>query len=220
MGFGIMFIGCCFMLLGAFTTFAPFTYVLGSAIILYSLKELIRQNKMFLITMVMTGVEFALSMTYMFMYVLSSNQVVLNGMSLALSISNIVFCALNLTAIYLLAKEVELPSIQTKVIITYILMVIYTICVLLLNVFFKGNEFAISRLSIVIFFAQIFYAIMVLVTVANSYIRICYEDDKNMDKKTGNTPLDFLNDKLNYAMTPKEKKKFDKKDKDKGDKKE
>ncbi len=220
MGFGIMFIGCCFMLLGAFTTFAPFTYVLGSAIILYSLKELIKQNKVFLITMVLTGVEFVLSMAYMFIYVLSSNQALLDAMSLSLSISNVVFCVLALTAIYLLARQVELPSIQTKVIITYILMAIYTICVLLLNIFFRGNEFAMSRLSIIIFFAQILYAIMVLVTVANSYIRICYEDDKDMEKKTGNTPLDFLNDKLNYAMTPKEKKNLDKNDKDKGDKKE
>ena len=61
---------------------------------------------------------------------------------------------------------------------------------------------------------------MALVTVANSYIRICYEDDKDMDKKTGNTPLDFLNDKLNYAMTPREKKDLEKNKNDKGDKKE
>lgn len=219
MGFGIMFIGCCFMLLGAFTTFAPFTYVLGSAIIMYSLKELIRQNKMFFITLVITVVEFLASMTYMFIYVLSSNQALISAMSLALSISNVVFCALALTSIYLLAKQVELPSIQAKVVITYILMAIYAICVILLNAFFKDNEFAVSRLSLIIFISQILYSIMVLVTVANSYIRICYEDDKDMDKKTGNAPLDFLNDKLNYAMTPKEKRDLKKDENDKGDKK-
>lgn len=219
MGFGIMFIGCCFMLLGAFTTFAPFTYVLGSAIIMYSLKELIRQNKMFFITLVITVVEFLASMTYMFIYVLSSNQALISTMSLALSISNVVFCALALTSIYLLAKQVELPSIQAKVVITYILMAIYAICVILLNAFFKDSEFAMSRLSLIIFISQILYSIMVLVTVANSYIRICYEDDKDMDKKTGNAPLDFLNDKLNYAMTPKEKRDLKKDENDKGDKK-
>ena len=219
MGFGIMFIGCCFMLLGAFTTFAPFTYVLGSAIIMYSLKELIRQNKMFFITLVITVVEFLASMTYMFIYVLSSNQALISAMSLALSISNVVFCALALTSIYLLAKQVELPSIQAKVVITYILMAIYAICVILLNIFFKDSEFAMSRLSLIIFISQILYSIMVLVTVANSYIRICYEDDKDMDKKTGNAPLDFLNDKLNYAMTPKEKRELKKDENDKGDKK-
>jgi hypothetical protein len=219
MGFGIMFIGCCFMLLGAFTTFAPFTYVLGSAIIMYSLKELIRQNKMFFITLVITVVEFLASMTYMFIYVLSSNQALISAMSLALSISNVVFCALALTSIYLLAKQVELPSIQAKVVITYILMAIYAICVILLNAFFKDSDFAMSRLSLIIFISQILYSIMVLVTVANSYIRICYEDDKDMDKKTGNAPLDFLNDKLNYAMTPKEKRDLKKDENDKGDKK-
>ncbi len=219
MGFGIMFIGCCFMLLGAFTTFAPFTYVLGSAIIMYSLKELIRQNKMFFITLVITVVEFLASMTYMFIYVLSSNQALISAMSLLLSISNVVFCALALTSIYLLAKQVELPSIQAKVVITYILMAIYAICVILLNAFFKDSDFAMSRLSLIIFISQILYSIMVLVTVANSYIRICYEDDKDMDKKTGNAPLDFLNDKLNYAMTPKEKRDLKKDENDKGDKK-
>lgn len=219
MGFGIMFIGCCFMLLGAFTTFAPFTYVLGSAIIMYSLKELIRQNKMFFITLVITVVEFLASMIYMFIYVLSSNQALISAMSLALSISNVVFCALALASIYLLAKQVELPSIQAKVVITYILMAIYAICVILLNAFFKDSDFAMSRLSLIIFISQILYSIMVLVTVANSYIRICYEDDKDMDKKTGNAPLDFLNDKLNYAMTPKEKRDLKKDENDKGDKK-
>lgn len=207
------------MLLGAFTTFAPFTYVLGSAIIMYSLKELIRQNKAFFITLVITCVEFLLSMVYMFVYVLSQNQAFISAMSLSLSIANVVFCALMLTSIFLLAKEVELPSIQAKVVITYILMIIYTVCVLLLNVFFRESEFALSRLSVIIFISQILYSIMALVIVANSYIRICYEDDKDMDKKTGNTPLDFLNDKLNYAMTPREKKDLEKKN-DKGDKKE
>ena len=208
------------MLLGAFTTFAPFTYVLGSAIIMYSLKELIRQNKAFFITLVITSLEFILSMAYMFVYVLSQNQAFINAMALSLSIANVVFCFLVLTSIYLLAKEVGLPSIQTKVVITYILMIIYTICVLLLNIFFRENEFALSRLSVIIFISQILYSVMVLVIVANSYIRICYEDDKDMDKKTGNTPLDFLNDKLNYAMTPREKKDLEKDKKNKGDKKE
>ena len=46
---------------------------------------------------------------------------------------------------------------------------------------------------------------MGLITVFNSYMRICYEDDKDMTKKTGVSPMDFLNDKLNVAMTPKEK---------------
>ena len=30
-------------------------------------------------------------------------------------------------------------------------------------------------------------------------------EDKNMDKKTGVGPMGFLNDKLNTAMTPKER---------------
>lgn len=217
MGFGIMFIGCCFMLLGAFSPLAPFTYVIGSAVILYSLKELIKQNKVFLASMVLTGMELALSMVNMFMYVLSSNQKAIDALSLTLSIFNVAMCAVLATAIFLLAKQVGLPQIQTKVIITYILMGIYIVFVILANTAFRSSEEAMSVASMVVFFTQILYVIMILVTVANSYIRICYEDDKDMDKKTGNAPLDFLNDKLNSAMTPREKKEIEKKDE--GDKK-
>ena len=126
------------MLLGAFSPLAPFTYVLGSAIILYSLKELIRQNKAFLIAMVLTGVEFVLSMVNMFMYVLSSNQNVINALSLSLSIFNIILCATVATAIYIISREVGLPSIQTKVIITYILMGIYLVFLVLANTVFRN----------------------------------------------------------------------------------
>lgn len=219
MGFGIMFIGCCFMLLGAFTTFSPFTYVLGSAVVLYSLKELIKQNKLFVATIIAIACEFLLSMVNMFMYVIFPDSAATEYISLSLAIVNLVACVILITAIFMLARAVELPSLQSKVIITYILMGIYFIATLLLNLVFKNNEFAVSRLSAVIFFAQLAYVIMTLLVVANSYMRICYEDDKNMEQKTGNAPLDFLNDKLNSAMTPKEKKDINR-EKGKGDKSE
>jgi hypothetical protein len=218
MGFGIMFIGACCALLGALTTLSPFTYVVGSAVILYSLKELIRQNKVFLASMIMVAVEFLLAMVNMFLYVLSPNTLVTEYISLALAIANLFVCVVLITAIYILAKEVELPKLQSKIIITYLLMGIYFVAVVLLNTVFKTNEFAVSRLSAIVFFAQLLYVVMTLVVIANSYIRICYEDDKNMDTRTGNKPLDFLNDKLNMAMTPKEKKELEKNKRDKGDK--
>ena len=76
---------------------------------------------------------------------------------------------------------------------------------LLLNVVFKQNEFAIERLSVIVTIAQLLYVIMILVVVANSYIRICYEDDVDMSKKSSSSSLNFLNDKLDMAMTPREK---------------
>ena len=214
MGFGIMFIGCCFMLLGAFTTLSVFTYVLGSAIVLYSLKDLIKQNKIFLISMALVGVEFIISMVNMFVYVLSNSSDLITIFSVALPLVNVINCTVLLTAIFVLAKSVDLPSLQTKIVVTYIFIGIYFICLILGNTVLKSNEFAMTRIAVVTFFAQLIYTIMTLLCVANSYMRICYEDDLDMSKKTGNKSLDFLNDKFNYAMTPREKK-----DKNKGDKK-
>ena len=216
MGFGIMLIGCFLLLLGAFTTLAPFTYVVGSAVVLYSLKELIKQNKLFLSAMILSVAQFILAMVNMFVYVLSSSQGLISTLSIVLQICNLSLCVMLLTAIFLLAKEVELPSIQRKVIVAYIFAGIYFIAIVLANTVFKTNSAVMERISVIVFFTQLLYVVLTLLVIANSYMRICYEDDVNMDKKTGNATLDFLNDKLNYAMTPKEKKDIEE---NKGDKK-
>ena len=57
MGFGILFIGYFITYLGALSgavalPIAPFTYLVGAGIIIYSLKNLIYQNKLFLISMI------------------------------------------------------------------------------------------------------------------------------------------------------------------------
>ena len=205
MGFGIMFIGCCVMLLGAITPLATFTYVVGSAIILYSLKELILQNKLFVVSMVAFFVELAISMANMVIQVLFPLITLATYTSLVLSIVNTIACAILITAIYALAKAVELPSLQGKIVVTYILVGIYFISMLLLNFVFSENQFALERLSVIVSISQLLYIIMVLVVIANSYIRICYEDDKDMTKKSSSAPLNFLNDTLDKAMTPKEK---------------
>ena len=205
MGFGIMFIGCCLMLLGAITPLATFTYVIGSAIILYSLKELIRQNKLFIASMIAFFVEFFLSMANMIIQVLFPLIAGAAYVSLALSVINTIACAILITAIYLLARAVELPSLQGKIIVTYVFLGIYFIATLLLNFVFNKSQFAIERLSVIVTISQLLYVIMILVVVANSYIRICYEDDRDMTKKSSSAPLNFLNDTLDRAMTPKEK---------------
>ena len=48
MGFGIMFLGFFFLYIGAITPLNVFTAIIGSAIILLSLKELVYQNKLFM----------------------------------------------------------------------------------------------------------------------------------------------------------------------------
>ncbi|MBQ7411534.1 MAG: hypothetical protein IJW10_01315 [Clostridia bacterium] len=219
MGFGIMLIGCFLLLLGAFTTLAPFTYVVGSAVVLYSLKELIKQNKVFFSAMILSIAQLALTIVNLFTYVLSPSQDLVSTLAILLQICNLSLCIVLLTAIFLLAKEVELPSIQRKVIVAYIFAGIYFIAIVLANTAFRTNSAVMERISVIVFFTQLLYVILTLLVVANSYMRICYADDLNMDKKTGNATLDFLNDKLNYAMTPREKKDLEKNKGDKGDKK-
>ncbi len=219
MGFGIMLIGCFLLLLGAFTTLAPFTYVVGSAVVLYSLKELIKQNKVFFSAMILSIAQLALAIVNLFTYVLSPSQDLVSTLAILLQICNLSLCIVLLTAIFLLAKEVELPSIQRKVIVAYIFAGIYFIAIVLANTAFRTNSAVMERISVIVFFTQLLYVILTLLVVANSYMRICYADDLNMDKKTGNATLDFLNDKLNYAMTPREKKDLEKNKGDKGDKK-
>ena len=219
MGFGIMLIGCFLLLLGAFTTLAPFTYVVGSAVVLYSLKELIKQNKVFFSAMILSIAQLALAIVNLFTYVLSPSQDLVSTLAILLQICNLSLCIVLLTAIFLLAKEVDLPSIQRKVIVAYIFAGIYFIAIVLANTAFRTNSAVMERISVIVFFTQLLYVILTLLVVANSYMRICYADDLNMDKKTGNATLDFLNDKLNYAMTPREKKDLEKNKGDKGDKK-
>ena len=216
MGFGIMIIGCFFLLLGAFTSLAPFTYVIGSAILLYSLKELIRQNKLFIVTMALTVAQLALSMVNMFVYVLSASQTLVDVFANVLQLMNFSLCMVLITSIFILAKEVELPSLQGKIILTYVFAGIYFVSMMLANTVFKSSAEGMQRVAVIVFFTQLIYVIMTLVVVVNSYMRICYEDDVDMTKKTGNATLDFLNDKLNVAMTPKEKKDIEK---NKGEKK-
>lgn len=193
------------MLLGAITPLATFTYVIGSAIILYSLKELIQQNKLFIASMIAFFVEFFLSMANMIIQVLFPLIAGAAYVSLTLSVINTIACAILITAIYLLARAVELPSLQGKIIVTYVFLGIYFIAMLLLNFVFNKSQFAIERLSVIVTISQLLYVIMILVVVANSYIRICYEDDRDMTKKSSSAPLNFLNDTLDRAMTPKEK---------------
>ena len=51
MGFGLLFIGYFFTFIGALALpISQYTYVIGTGIILYSLKKLILENKMFKLT--------------------------------------------------------------------------------------------------------------------------------------------------------------------------
>ena len=199
MGFGIMFLGFFFLYIGAITPLNMFTAIIGSAIILFSLKELIYQNKLFFTSAISAVLLVIVSVACVFVDLLGDREgAAYNVLFYAEQLLAVVLGILLMLAIFAIAKSVDLPKIQAKAIITLIFIGIY-------NTAFTDNEFALSRLYVVIVICQIIYSILGLVTVFNSYMRICYAEDKNMDKKTGVGPMGFLNDKLNTAMTPKER---------------
>ena len=199
MGFGILFIGYFFTFIGAITPLSTFCYVIGTGIIIYSLKNLIYENKLFVATLVTSiGLE-VVSIVKMIMNVLGYSY---NGFYSAINIIQgylaPLLSILLLLAIYIIAKQVGLIKIQTKSIVNLIFVGIYLICSIIFNA--VNSEFAKERLFVVSVMAQLIYTVFALVIIFNCYARICYEGDEDMEKETGNKPLDFLNRALNRAM--------------------
>ena len=185
------------------------------AAIMFSLKELIYQNKWFMASIICSIVLVAVSVATVFVDLFASDtSLVYSIMFYSREILTVALNALLMISILVIAASVQLPKIQTKAIITLLFIVLYGVGMTLCNTVLKANEFAQSRIYPVSVICQFIACVMGLVTVFNSYMRICYADDKDMTKKTGVGPMDFLNDKLNTAMTPKEKRfKDDRKDK-------
>jgi hypothetical protein len=206
MGFGIMFLGYFFMYIGSFTALSTYTAIVGAAVILFSLKELIYQNKCFLASAIVAIllVFDAIAVVFVDLF-LSDTSLAYSILFYARDILSAILNVMLMVSILLISKEVKLSKIQAKSIITILFIGIYVIFTVLCNTVFGNNELMQSRFYPVSVVCQFIAAVLGLVTVFNSYMRICYEDDKDMTKKTGVSPMDFLNDKLNMAMTPKEK---------------
>ncbi len=194
------------MFIGNFTPLSIYTAIVGSAIILYSLKELIYQNKWFMASAICALVLVVTSIATVFVDLFASDTALIYSVLFySREFLTVALNALLMISILVIAASVQLPRIQTKAIITLLFIGLYAIGMALCNTVLKTNEFAQSRIYPVAVICQFIACIVGLVTVFNSYMRICYADDKDMTKKTGVAPMDFLNDKLNRAMTPKEK---------------
>ncbi len=214
MGFGIMFIGYFMMYIGAITPLSMYTSVIGSAIILYSLKELVVQNKYFLVSAITSVLLVISSVGALFVdLIMSDTSVLYNVLLYTGEVLSALLNVFLMIGIFVIAKSVSLSKIQSKAAINLLFIGIYAVGAILFNTVFKNNEFAMSRLYVVVIICQFIYSVLGLVTVYSAYMRICYADDKDMTKKTGIGPMDFLNDKLNTAMTPKERRLNNRKDK-------
>lgn len=213
MGFGILFFACFLTCFGELTPLASYTFVIGSALILYALYKLYDQNKFFLLSAIGAFLLLLVSIITVIMNAFGINNMLYRIMVNVQTYTSAALVFLMLIAIYLLAKEVELRKIQGWCIVDGIFVFIYLACDIS-SMMIKSNAVFV-RLGVVCLVAQILYTVLLLVILFNCYARICYEDDKDMKKETTGMPVfDFLNKIFNKA-TNKNKKSGPR---DKGDK--
>lgn len=213
MGFGILLIGYIVMSVGiiaspsisqlaVISAFSPFLFVLGGAVVLYSLKSLIYESKGFAITAGMSAFHLLYSIIILFLNFFVDSARVLSILSLIQRMLAIAVFVVLMYSIRKLAKMVDLPKIQSLASATVIALCV-TFVFMPLTSFLKAD--LLMACYAIKLFAMIIFAITGFLTVFNSYVRICYEDDLNMEKKPSSGPMAFLDEKLTKVMTPKEK---------------
>ena len=201
MGFGILFLGYFIAFVGGLTPISMYTYVLGAGIIVYSLKNLIYENKLFVASIFTAGALELVSIAVVIFKLFGFDRLGIYSILsiiqsyLAPTLSIVLFLA-----IYVIAKSVDLKKLQARVVVNIIVTSIYIIFAVIFN--FTRNDI-IGLISII---AQIVSVLFALVIIFTCYMRICYEDDKDMSKsETGFKPLDILNKGLNKVSKKKDK---------------
>ena len=206
MGFGLMFIGYFVAYLGAFISeFSVFTYILGVGIIILSLRKLIFENKLFLVSSIIAILLEISSIAVAIMGFMGTSQshiaylIFGQAYQWGAHLLNIML----MLSIFVIAKEVDVLKIKVMSLINTGFI---GICVGFLIAYLAiSDQFAKERIMFVIMILQVIFAILGLLTVFNCYMKICYEDDKNMEKETGNPVIDFLNRQLDNPFNRKNK---------------
>lgn len=206
MGFGLMFIGYFIAYLGTFLSeLSVFTYILGTGIIILSLRKLILENKLFIASSVIAILLEISSMAVAIMGFLgtSESHIVYLVFGQVYQWAPYLLNIMLMLSIFVIAREVDVLNIKVMSIICTSLV---GICVgFLIAYLIAGDEFTKERLMFVIVLLQLLYSVLGLVTIFNCYMKICYEDDKDMDKETGNPVIDFLNRQLENPFNRKNK---------------
>ncbi|MBQ7760610.1 MAG: hypothetical protein IJ400_01015 [Clostridia bacterium] len=206
MGFGLMFIGYFIAYLGTFISeISVFTYILGVGIIILSLRKLIFENKLFIVSSIVA-----------ILLEISSIAVAIMGF-MGVSESHIAYLIFGqayqwgthllnimlMLAIFVIARDVDVLKIKVMSLISTSLI---GICVGFLIAYLCINDqFTRERLMFVSMLLQVAFTVLGLITIFNCYMKICYEDDKNMEKETGNPVIDFLNRQLDNPFNRKNK---------------
>ncbi len=204
MGFGLLFIGYFIAYLGAFLPqISLFTYVLGSGVILFSLRKLIYENKLFIASASVAILLELASIISLGIKVFAENNTAMLVATIFLYIAEACVYALNILlmlAISCLAREVGLKRLS-------IMPIVNIVFVGLGGVFFVLTE-TITSQAILLWLTPIYvviklaYSIFSLIIIFNSYMRICYEGDEKMQKETtGIAIFDKLNSLTNKAYS-------------------
>ena len=214
MGFGWMFIGYFIAYLGSFLPeVSVFTYILGAGVILFSLKKLIFENKMFIVSSV---VALLLEISCIAVAIMGfcgvdikSTIYLIFGQAYQWGSYLLALCLM--ITIFVIAKEVDILKIKVMSIINTSVIGICAGFLLAHRLVF--DEFARQRLSYVVMLLQVVFVLLGLFIIFNCYMKICYEDDEKMEKGTGNAVIDFLNKQLDDPFGRKGNKKNDKRKK-------
>lgn len=200
MGFGLLLIGCIITYFGTFLAqISAFTNILGAGIILFSLRKLIYENKLFIASISLAGVlevSSIISLGIQLFSATGTNTVAVVFAYIA-DVSLLCLAPMLMLSIFFLAKEVELPRLMFKsmlnVGVSGLSIVFYVFCETV------NSEFALLRLTLMYVIFQVISSLLTVVVVLSSYAKICYEGDEKMQKKgTGIPFFDTLN-----AMTDK-----------------
>ena len=205
MGFGLLFLGYIIVFCGAFAPqIAMFTYILGSGVVLFSLRKLIFENKLFIAC---AGFAFSLEL---FSIISVAIQLFVGSGTLSAVFTYITevcaysFNILLMLAICILAKSVSLPHLVFMT-TTNTSFISLGLILFILKETIK-SESILSGVTIIYYITKIVYTLFALVIIFNSYMRICYEGDEKMQKEsTGNPLFDKLNALTNKAFSRRNK---------------
>lgn len=205
MGFGLLFIGCFIAYLGSLSgTISAFTYSLGAIVILFSLRKLIYEGKLFIASAVLALALEITSLTSIGIQVFSGSFSPSPVMLYLTELFAYLFITVMMIAIALLAKEVELSRLSIMAFVNVGLIpvsgVLFIICEII------KNDDILPWISLAHVVLKLGFVVFSLVIIFGAYMRICYEGDEKMqEEKTGFLPFDKLNELSNKAFSSKPK---------------
>ena len=205
MGFGLLFIGCFIAYVGSLSgMISGYTYALGAAIILFALRKLIYEGKMFIASAVCAVILEISALTCIGIQAFSGEYTQNTVSIYVMEASAFLFSVLLMLGICFLAKEVCLKHLY---IMATINVASTSFCALLyvLTEVIK-NDTVLPWISLAYVLFKLLIIAFSLVIIFGAYMRICYEGDEKMQvEKSGFAPFDKLNELSNKAFSSKPK---------------